>query len=252
MTTVVTRGAQSWSYVPHTMPARTINGPTTSATTYRLAEALATLTGPGVGSAVGTLAAAAELVDGEKVLPVPAVPGRGREFAAGRRCARAALRDVGCGAGAIGRGRLEEPLWPAGFEGSITHGRAFAAAIAYRTGGGNTAWGVDLVDEPDSSRFGSIRRAILSDAEAHELGDGARELSLETIATAFSAKEAAIKIISPRLRRYVAFLELEVARSGSGLVVHGPLGEVVSRSAWTDGVLVTVALSASRASLERW
>jgi hypothetical protein len=46
----------------------------------------------------------------------------------------------------------------------------------------------------------ALAGVVLSDAEAHELGDGAGELSLDD-RDRLLAKEAAIKIISPRLRR---------------------------------------------------
>lgn len=171
-----------------------------------------------------------------------AVAGRRKEFAAGRQCARAALRRVGCHATVIGRGRLGEPLWPAGFGGSITHGRVFAAAIAYRVPEHDLAWGVDLVDEPDRSVFQRVGRMILSAGEAGRLGIAGSERSEDAIATVFSAKEAASKILSPRLRRQVQLRDLEVTGSDCGLVIRGPNGEpIMSRSEWVNDVLLTVA-----------
>jgi 4'-phosphopantetheinyl transferase EntD len=59
-----------------------------------------------------------------------AVPGRRREFLAGRSCAHAALRDLGRDEGPIGRGAHREPQWPPGVVGSISHGGAWCGAVA--------------------------------------------------------------------------------------------------------------------------
>ena len=188
------------------------------------------------------IAEAAELAPQEARLVGDAKQGRRAEFAAGRLCARTALRAVGCDAAAIGRGHLGEPLWPAGFGGSITHGRVFAAAIAYRLPEHDLAWGIDLVDQPDRSVFQRARHLILSDAEARGLDLAGAERSEDMIGRVFSAKEAASKILSPRLRRHVHFRELEVTGSESELLIGGPHGEpILSRSEWVDDVLVTVA-----------
>ncbi len=179
-------------------------------------------------------------MDAEEPLVALAVETRRREFAAGRHCARTALQRLGCPATAIGRGRLGEPLWPAGFSGSITHGRTFAAAIAFPADG-ELAWAIDLVDGPDRSVFELLAKRILGAAEKRRLGAGDPPAA-DTIAIAFGAKEAAIKIVSPRLGRHVDFLELEIERRDSGLAVHGPLAtSVTTRHAWVDGVLVCVA-----------
>lgn len=66
-----------------------------TSTAARIGEALATLAGPGVASAVRPLTDAGELIDAEETLVARAVQSRRREFAVGRRCARAALRRVG-------------------------------------------------------------------------------------------------------------------------------------------------------------
>ncbi|MBV8619480.1 MAG: 4'-phosphopantetheinyl transferase superfamily protein [Curvibacter sp.] len=59
-----------------------------------------------------------------------AVPSRIEEFAAGRRCARDAMRAFGLDTpGPLRRGPHREPLWPAGLVGSITHTEGFCAAV---------------------------------------------------------------------------------------------------------------------------
>jgi 4'-phosphopantetheinyl transferase EntD len=62
-----------------------------------------------------------------------AVPARRREFATGRMCARAALRQLGMAEVPILSGHRREPLWPAGVVGSITHCPGYRAAAVART-----------------------------------------------------------------------------------------------------------------------
>lgn len=85
-----------------------------------------------------TAVAAAELDEpGEpsSLLPAEAqhlggsAPARAREFAAGRACARRALAHFGIEGLPVLVAPDRTPLWPAGFVGSITHTRGFAAAV---------------------------------------------------------------------------------------------------------------------------
>ncbi|HJT42332.1 MAG TPA: 4'-phosphopantetheinyl transferase superfamily protein [Rhizomicrobium sp.] len=64
----------------------------------------------------------------EEVFVATAGEKRRRDFALGRACARAALRDLGREA-AIGMARSGAPLWPKGVVGSITHTQGYAAAL---------------------------------------------------------------------------------------------------------------------------
>ncbi len=57
------------------------------------------------------------------------VPTRAQEFAAGRLCARRALREFGVVDFPLLVGEQREPLWPAGFVGSITHTAGLCAAV---------------------------------------------------------------------------------------------------------------------------
>src|SRR5271166_3899694 len=58
-----------------------------------------------------------------------AVAKRRQEFAAGRQCARRALREFGVVDFPLGVGADREPLWPHGFVGSITHTAGICAAV---------------------------------------------------------------------------------------------------------------------------
>jgi 4'-phosphopantetheinyl transferase EntD len=66
----------------------------------------------------------------EEALIARAAPARQREFAVGRACAREALARLGIQVAAITRTELRAPAWPAGATGSITHCRAYCAAVA--------------------------------------------------------------------------------------------------------------------------
>lgn len=64
-----------------------------------------------------------------------AVPARTAEFAAGRRCAHAAMQAFGIAAGTpLLRGTHREPLWPTGLRGSITHTAGYCAAVVAHAG----------------------------------------------------------------------------------------------------------------------
>ncbi|MFE0642587.1 4'-phosphopantetheinyl transferase [Streptomyces sp. NPDC058877] len=67
----------------------------------------------------------------EEALVARAVPGRRREFATARLCARRALAALGAAPAPLLRGRRGAPAWPAGVIGSITHCAGFrGAAVA--------------------------------------------------------------------------------------------------------------------------
>ena len=76
------------------------------------------------------------LAPGEEAFVENAVPKRRRQFAAGRGCARAALHALGHEAQGVPilRGDKREPVWPAGFAGSITHTEGHCAAAVVRVG----------------------------------------------------------------------------------------------------------------------
>lgn len=96
----------------------------------RLAQALF---GPSVAIATADPGAPAG------ALPLPeaaamarAVPARMREFAAGRRAARAAMAALGVPGQVLPMGRDRAPLWPEGLCGSISHGGGACIAVAGR------------------------------------------------------------------------------------------------------------------------
>jgi enterobactin synthetase component D len=127
-----------------------------------------------------------------------AMPKRRAEFAAGRRCARAALHAAGGPADAdIAIGPLRAPVWPPGFVGSITHAAGIAAA-AVAPASRSRALGIDLerIIGP-----GDVERLAPTLARPDEL-------TLAPLTALFAAKEALFKALAPRVGRYFDFLDV--------------------------------------------
>lgn len=141
----------------------------------------------------------------ESVLVEGQPPERRREFALGRACARAALRDLGWAGGAIVRTADRGPAWPADFVGSITHTRGYVAAVAARRSA--CRWiGVDAerVGEVGAELWDLLftppERAWLATRPA---------LARATMATVlFSAKESYFKAVHPSVGRWIDFKEI--------------------------------------------
>jgi len=182
-----------------------------------------------------------DLLPAETALVSRATDERRLEFAAGRYCAHRALEQIGGPAVPILRGRLGSPTWPPRFAGSITHDGGVAAAV-YRVTRPGPRLAIDLVDCSDRSRLADIAPAILSDLDKSELGY--RIDRPPVIAEVFSAKEAAVKILSADLDRLVEFTEISVSPSQEGWFLAHPesSANIYSYSLEVSSFLATVAL----------
>ncbi len=78
-----------------------------------------------------------------------AVPLRRREFAAGRHCARAAMRKLGVPPVPIPVGADRSPQWPSHVVGSISHCRTRCVAVAALKSKGFVSLGVDIEEAVD-------------------------------------------------------------------------------------------------------
>jgi 4'-phosphopantetheinyl transferase EntD len=214
------------------------SGPGAEPLVLSLESVLSKRLGPSIGVAVELIGADGGLWPEELAIIADAVPARRAAFAAGRHCAQRALWVVGCAPCPIGRGQWHEPRWPDGFIGSISHDGCFAVAIAQNIVGLRKAHAIDLVADPDSDVFGEIRDVIATPVEAGVIGPGVFGL-----ARLFSAKEAAIKLISPPYRRFIEFRDLVATPLGPGFRIrHRPTGvEVRTWDARVGTVLVTIA-----------
>ena len=138
-----------------------------------------------------------------------AVPRRRDEFATGRWCARQALAELHVAPGPIAVGPWRNPVWPDQLTGSISHTTHTCAAVVVRS----TAWkaiGIDLLDRESAAHLPVDAVHLL----AHPLEPAAPTAMLPAwvppLVLLFSAKESAIKALSPTLRRFVDFQELRM------------------------------------------
>jgi 4'-phosphopantetheinyl transferase EntD len=143
------------------------------------------------------------------------VPGRRREFAAGRACARSALAALGLPPVALPVAPDRSATWPPGTCGSITHAGDWVAAAAAplaRLHG----LGIDLEDcaplEPDLVARLCRPEELASAAPGLPAGVWPR--------TVFSAKESVYKCVRARVGRFIDFDEVRVGAKAA--TANGP------------------------------
>ncbi len=135
-----------------------------------------------------------------------AVPKRLAEFAAGRICARRALHEFGIDEFALLVGGDREPVWPAGYVGSITHTEGFCAAVVAARAR-YLGLGIDVERQAAVGRH--LWPSICGPAEAAWLEDsGDRAVELATVI--FAAKEAFYKAQFPLARERLHFHDVVI------------------------------------------
>jgi 4'-phosphopantetheinyl transferase EntD len=143
----------------------------------------------------------------EREMVQKAVPRRAREFAAGRRVARALLARLGAGGAPLLGNPDRTPRWPAGVVGSITHAADLCAVVVARSGA-VTGLGVDV--EPDGPLEPELWPRICTPREREGLLRDGTESCGRRARLVFSAKESAYKCVYPHVRRVLGFQEVEV------------------------------------------
>lgn len=162
-----------------------------------------------------------------------AVERRRQEFAAGRACARVALRSLGGpmapilpDVGAKEAWARRAPIWPQGFTGSLTHCDGYvAAAVAHQ--GAVVSVGIDaepLAPLPE----GVEDRVALSEEREMLTRLAARRADVSWDRLLFSAKESVFKAWFPLTARWLDFeaCRLEITEGGAfnaQLLVPGPV-----------------------------
>jgi 4'-phosphopantetheinyl transferase EntD len=133
-------------------------------------------------------------------------PRRKEEFLLGRTAAHSALRQLGSEElVAVRRGARNEPIWPDGFTGSITHCYPWTVvAVARRQQ--IRAIGIDL-ENMERMKTEDVRGVICGPAELNWV---AERDSVERLTRLFSAKEAIFKALYPLCSRYFDFLDVEL------------------------------------------
>ncbi len=135
-----------------------------------------------------------------------AVPKRREEFAAGRACAHAALRQLGFEHVAVPRASDRSPVWPDGIVGSISHCDGFCGAVVARQ---RDVWGLGF-DVESKGRLGrESHDLICSPREKSALG--AATEACDPVEILFSAKESFYKAYYPTTKFYLDFLDVDLA-----------------------------------------
>jgi len=143
----------------------------------------------------------------EREMVRKAVPRRIREFAAGRRVARALLARLGAGGAPLLGNPDRTPRWPACVVGSITHAADLCAVVVARSGA-VSGLGVDI--EADGPLEPELWPRICTKREQESLLRGGAESCGRRARLVFSAKESAYKSVYPHVRRVLGFQEVEL------------------------------------------
>jgi 4'-phosphopantetheinyl transferase EntD len=145
------------------------------------------------------------------------------DFAAGRLCARRALRQFGIEGFSLLPARDRQPLWPTGITGSITHTEGYAAAVVIRRGNLRS---VGLDSERISAVHVGLWSRICAPVELERLRAVADTGRGERAAVTFAAKEAFYKSQFPLTGEWLGFadvaIELDEAPDGGGVFVVVP------------------------------
>lgn len=137
-----------------------------------------------------------------------AAPRRWREFAAGRTCARHALRALGVERVAILPGVHREPLWPAGIVGSITHCRGYSAAAVARR---EQVMSIGIDAEVNAPLPPGIAAMVCTGSERRWIRSAPDEPGISWPTLIFSAKESLFKTWFPLTARWLEFEDAELA-----------------------------------------
>jgi enterobactin synthetase component D len=146
---------------------------------------------------------------GRHMLPirlVNAVERRQAEYLVARACAAHLLSALGARSTEVGFGNNREPLWPAGFVGSITHAGPWVAA-AVAPANRLASIGIDTETVVDASGADQIAATCLRDEELQMLKIDNRFSRMELVTLIFSAKEAFFKALYPVVNQYFDFLD---------------------------------------------
>jgi 4'-phosphopantetheinyl transferase EntD len=131
---------------------------------------------------------------------------RREEFTAGRSCARAALAMLGLPRMAILRGKQNEPLWPEGVVGSITHCKGYCAAVVASL---YSCSGIGIDAEPNES----LPHGVLSLIGRQKELDWVLNATQDDICwdrLLFCIKESLYKVWYPLERRWLDFDQAEI------------------------------------------
>jgi 4'-phosphopantetheinyl transferase EntD len=142
-----------------------------------------------------------------------ALPRRRIEFAAGRYCAREALRRCASEVAheVVAMGEEREPIWPRGVVGSISHTRGIAAALVGREGDFR-GLAVDIERWMDDAAPSRIGAKIVDAGELEALVEATQWRVADVLTLVFSAKECIYKALHREVGRYFGFHAARIER----------------------------------------
>lgn len=183
----------------------------------------------------------AEMLPEEARVVARSVPGRQREFAAGRACARLALARLGYQPAPLLPGPDRAPAWPQGAVGSITHCRDYCAAAAALRSELATL-GIDAeLNQPLPQGVAELVCTPLEldwSASAQRRGADWRTLI-------FSAKESVYKAWQPLTGEWLGYrnvelrIDAETATFEARLLVPAPAALGTGFSSFSGGFVTT-------------
>jgi 4'-phosphopantetheinyl transferase EntD len=195
----------------------------------------------------------------EEALGLNSVQKRRESFTAGRTCARQALKAIGMPEVPILRGREQEPIWPDGIVGSITHcDRYCAAALAYNRD--FISLGIDA--ETNEPLPDSVLELVALETEIDWLRR-APESSFCWDKLLFSIKESVYKAWYPVAHRWLGFeqvlVTIEPETDSFIATVLSPASSQASRDLLSmqgrylvEESLIVTAICISRPPSPRW
>jgi 4'-phosphopantetheinyl transferase EntD len=139
------------------------------------------------------------------------------EFAAGRACARQALRELGIAPAALPRAADRRPVWPPDITGSITHTQGYCAAAVTRCG---EIISIGIDSEAVGQLDDDMQRIICTPAEQNRLATLRPFARAQTATILFSAKEAFFKCQSGAGGNLTDFQDIELQLRDGEFVVE--------------------------------
>jgi 4'-phosphopantetheinyl transferase EntD len=162
------------------------------------------------------------------------------DFARGRHCARQALATFGIEVAPIPIGDHREPIWPAGFVGSITHCAGYCAAAV----GQDREHAAIGIDAETHAALPNGALEIVSLPSEREWLVAQASLGLFWDRILFSAKESVFKAWYPMARKRLDFHDVRIVFTPEGLfeaeiTVEGPFAALRGGFRVTQGLVIT-------------
>ncbi|OZG70445.1 hypothetical protein BTA51_26110 [Hahella sp. CCB-MM4] len=136
---------------------------------------------------------------------------RQAEFLAGRVCAQSALQEFGYSRFDVIQGKTNDPIWPVGLSGSITHSNNYAAALVCKSHA-YAGVGIDIEDNIEGSTREAMTQLVVNKDELCYLRSVTTSIvSLDRLLTlVFSSKESFFKAAFSLVGRYFDFSAVHI------------------------------------------